>query len=157
MKIESHVTDLELSKRLEELGFNRITPYYWIVTEEVAFLSWNPPKSDVPNELDFITRTKETGRKNYYDLIYAYLATELLEMLPHEINRNDIVYYLSIFSIPDEYCSENYAYDLHYHSDVASGRKSFNNYSKYFRENMPNACAQLLIYLIENKVIEVPK
>lgn len=73
--IENHVVNLELSKRLKELGLNKPSLFYWIYDEKNE--KWDLWfTDDSPDE------------NNQYNYIAAYVATELLNELPENLYIN---------------------------------------------------------------------
>jgi len=125
--IESHVTSLELSRKLHELGVNKPSIYYW------------HEGNDINDEGHEVYRLELLNyQHSYLESYAAYLSSELLPILPKKIANND--------------CHERYLYidtsldyTLYYFEDV-------DNQSD---ENFANAIAKMLIYLIENGYVKV--
>lgn len=114
--IEDHVTSLELSKKLKELGVKQESEYHWKV-----FYNGQPP------ELSRLTPDRSNKFVNYS----AFLASELEEMLPD--------YYATHHGEDGYRCFGGEKI----HSEVA--------------DTEANARAKMLIYLIENGLMEVSK
>lgn len=82
MRIEQHVTSLQLSQRLKELGLKRESLFYWFKDADCNLgfkLKWDQYLIDsladgIPCE--------------YYS---AYLASELLELLPDMLSNEPLI------------------------------------------------------------------
>ncbi len=139
MTIEDHVTSLEFSKHVSKListpcncewVFNTRTDTY----EIFGYGAWM-------HVLD------------YKFIARAYLATELLEILPKYLKNSkgkdhynlNISWEVDTFSIV--YLSGAWCYTI---DDLVTRLETQD-------ANLANALAKMLIYLIENKLIEVPK
>lgn len=122
MSIEKHVTSLELSKRLKELGVKQESEFYWaeiFITQEIAVVS---------SKSFSITKGP---------IASAFLSSELGELLPEDC-------YLIKRKRRQQ---ESYGWYC----------KSFRNDSYIqFSNTEADARANMLIYLIENKIIDAP-
>lgn len=125
--IENHVVNLELSKRLYELGFKKDSIFSWNYEKDQNKwqIWWNEFQQDYPKQIP------------------AYFSTELLEILPVFIKVWEENNYLRILksSIEDyqvEYSRAGYDFSCIEHD-----------------ESLPNALAKMLIHLIEKKLMEV--
>jgi hypothetical protein len=121
MKIEDHVTNVEISTKLHRLGFKHKSFFVW---KEIS-----------NNEMALFTSTEILFKENK-KIIPAYLATELIDFMPHFING----YHLCIKKTDDTYiCKYNYgdtSLTIH-HGDV-----------------LANTLGSLLIFLLESGYIE---
>jgi hypothetical protein len=138
MELEQQVTSLELSKRLCELGVKQ---------ESLFYHHWYKKNRDYE-------RIEHTIEKEYsesfddnkwkFECYAAFTASELLELLPNEISNNDIYYtYLMIFKKNNEYEIRYDSMNIDRISHIKFGR------------TLPNALAKMLIYFIENKLLEI--
>lgn len=133
MNLTDQVVNLELSKKLKELGVEKDSLFYWEELDELSELNYFPngPQVNFVNELLILN-----GRMKFYE---AYTASELLEFFPQFINS-------WIFRL-EKYPSE---YEIKY-SDEHDTKRLCVGWDK----NISNALAKMLIHLIENKIIEV--
>jgi hypothetical protein len=126
MKLEDQVCSLELSKKLKELGVKQESLFYW-------------SKLSIQKEhkLEFRTNifTQEIILADCTDYISAFTVSELGEMLP-------------IWSETARRSTDDWVCISRFHPDPD------NNYYN-FGKSEANARAQMLIYLIENKLMEV--
>jgi len=127
MKLEQQVCSLELSKKLKELGVKQESLFSWV---DVRL---NYKEKDIRYQLVF------KCQKFYRDEVSAFTVAELLDLLPAGttiLKRTDITtktiarYYV-------ETCEQ-------YNKD-------------WYDENPANACAKMLIYLLENNLLTPPK
>lgn len=136
--IEKHVTSLDISKRLKELGVEKKSLFYWIQEGENF-------------ELGQFTFGIPTGK-----IVYpAYLSTELLEWLPKILSDQNKEYNLSIL-----YNNDYNIYDICYTSIHYDIEYLFHNNASSITEVdklLQNALAKMLIYLVENGLIILPK
>lgn len=144
--IESHLTSLEISRRLSELGIKKEALfYYWVACE-------NPLIGSISEEtaknwfLSSIQQVKES--KNGHDWEYpAYTASELLEMLPAEITgSDDEPFYITV----EKNLEENW--DVSYQNITPNGAPQWECHEdeKYIQ----NALAKMLIHLLENGIVK---
>lgn len=127
MSLKSQVTSLDLSKKLKELGVKQKSLFYWYIAE-----NWN--KVYFPHEYNHIL--------NYdlkHDKYSAFTASELLELLPDKVILNNEPFFL-------------YIQKTHFNYVI-----SYNDLTvlPIYEEDIDisNACAKILIYLIENKLM----
>src|SRR4051812_36893725 len=81
MKLEQQVCSLELAKRLKELGVKQESLYYWNIRHIwIVLKAIGEP---------YITRKPE-------DYASAFTVAELGEMLPSEIEIEEVSYYLRL-------------------------------------------------------------
>lgn len=127
MNIEDHVTNLELSKKLKELGVKQESLFAWISENEVEFLPF-----DI---------------RNINVCISAFFASELLEFLPDLENGRSLRYGAEYPSAREE-CGGKY-YSVCDAVDYPHDKYFYSN-------NFADCLAMMLIHLIENKIIEIP-
>lgn len=143
MNLENNITNLELSKRLKELNFPQKSLFYYVNVKQIG-------NEILENEVWFIAYISQlTGlSKDWYS---AYTATELLELLPGDINIkyiNDdgigdkLTYRLSI-----QKCSDN-EFSIYYDSKYM---ELISIDEKY----LANGLAKMLIHLLENNLIKI--
>ena len=144
MKLSEIVTSLELSLKLKALNIEQESLFYWIVNENY---SEEPEVIYAPT--DYIINSKgelEWPRNFPEDCYSAYTASELLELLPCSINSwglcTDATSILTNEGIKNLYHITYADYD----------KKLMNEISDI---NICNMLAKMLIYLIEEKLIEV--
>ncbi len=129
MQLSDQVCSLDLAKRLKELGVKQESLFSWVAYE-------NPPfgickESDVPIDYwdVYYNRTNDKCPPDYY--ISAFTCSELGEMLSGNIN---------IFK-----------------HDSGRWRVLDNDNDMFSDEKLSNAMAKMLIYLLENGLMELPK
>jgi len=130
MKLEQKVTNLEISKRLKELGVKQDGYFMW-------WLSGGDKNGDYHTYLSVATKRKKHVCNDWAS---AFTCAELGEMLPLAINGVS----LSIFR---EKGLESW--------DVAYGTSDKQNIWQQ-ADNLADAMAKMLIYLIENGLCPSP-
>lgn len=127
MTLESQVTNLELSKKLKELGVKQNSFFYWI--------TWDDGDTKLHNY-------SGEGQDLVGDYCSAFTCSELGEILPRSLWIKRESYYLNI-------CHNAAGGWL-----VSYGEYK---YLSIGAETMADAMAKMLIYLIENKLLPVHK
>jgi hypothetical protein len=128
--IEKNVVNLELSKKLHELGVKNKSVFYWGIGDYKS-----------PDLVEIAPYQNEELWT--YDKMYpSYLASELMEILPSFILSRFAAHELNIKKLGDKFC-------FHY---LYSGVQLGDSCSDY---NIANSAAKMLVYLIENKLIEI--
>jgi hypothetical protein len=130
MTLSDQVCSLEFGKRLKELGVKKESLFYWIKEEE-PYLWYNSNRYPIHCE------------HWYYP---AYSVAELGELLPKVIFVNEIRYYLTQIPTVDS------EWILFYRNSFGSSKTI-----EAADINEANLRAQMIIYLIENKFMEIPK
>lgn len=130
MKLEDQVASLELSKKLKELGLFQDSFFYW-----------SNPYSPYPR----LVTWQEPAERSGDFWISAYSVAELGEMLPDYAGNFD---WLTIMK-------DNEGWNLSYDS-ISMGDHTDHLFS-LTGFNEANLRADALIYLIENKFMEIPK
>jgi len=137
MKLEDQCISLELAKRLKELGVNQDGVFSWAKHEE----NFDLTSTDMTELM--AKRPKYARRYESSDVYSAFTLAELFEMLPEMkepfrlhfgIENPNIDFGGKYYSVVDiiDYPEDTYFYD----------------------DNFANCLAKMLIYLIENKLIE---
>lgn len=151
MNLYDQFCSLDLAKRLEELGVKQESLFYWLnvehcihmkVKEDGYSLQEDEDGNPIIDKIDYRTELGNPAvynidKENYWS---AFTVAELGEMLPMfstDYNQLKIV-------------KVSGGWRVGYYSD--------RTFEKEFIEKiLANAMAKMLIYLIENKLIEVPK
>lgn len=129
MKLESQVISLELSKKLQELCVKQESLFYW-----------RDYNSEAGHELIYSPGVFHENAVTVYDYYSAFTASELLESLPSYVGCwLDIVKGRNIMDETDKYSAR------YFMSDIIMDAE----------ENVCNTLARMLIYLIENKIMEI--
>lgn len=130
MGLFKQVVNLELSKRLKELGVKQESLFKW---------SYYEKRDEMTDSYFWIVKhLSRTIGDNEYS---AFTASELLEMLPNEINNSEYIYVIQKY--PNEY-------------EIRAWHKFDTMILKItFDKSLCNALAKMLIHLIEQKLIEV--
>ena len=137
MKLENQVCSLELAKRLKELGVKQESLYYWSLCQGCV-KEYGAKGIKVDYEL---------GDSGHGDKWSAFTVAELGEMLPVKFfdKEYDEEMY-TVFSKNDDEWITYYVYS-------EEGGEAYRETDK----NEANARAKMLIYLIENKLMEIPQ
>lgn len=125
MNLQDQVTSLEISKRLKELGVKQESLFYWVKSWDVNGYF----TGDEP-EIEYLDIIEQYEMEKSI-ICSAYTVAELGEMLPSmytEIHINE---------------NKEQRWDLTYKNKF------------WLDENEANARAKMLIYLLENKLIEI--
>ena len=127
--IEKNVVNVELSKKLYELGIDKESLFYWYEFEG---------NSVVP-EVRYHTLQYGHIISPYLKMRYsAYLASELLEILYSNID-------VSIIEVRRGF--DKIGFFVSCFSELT--------HTRFFDESIPNGLANILIYLLENKLMEI--
>lgn len=136
MTLEQQVCSLDLAKRLKELGVKQESYVYWI-------MNWD---SDYPEEGHWWSLAQKheliTGREQYS----AFTVAELGEMLPYSGDVSYPTGYLHTVKIDQN----------NYRSCYANGAGVMGYKGELLQQvanTEANARAKMLIYLLENKLI----
>lgn len=137
MKLEDQVCSLELSKKLKELGVKQESYFYWHYTVYTHDpFGWRIIHDD---QLNILAEKKDEN------VMSVFTVAELGEILPKEITINNIHYFYT--QIP---CKDLKTWSIFYRNDMC-GMPNCDVYDK----SEANARAKMLIYLLENKLIDV--
>jgi hypothetical protein len=132
MRLEDQVVNLDLSKRLKELGVKVESYFHWLE------LPWKPGAHILRHFDEF--RDAEN-----YSTYPTYTVAELGEMLPYKIE-----------TINDRYeFWERKKYEW-FKVTYKASQHQYHPLVGFEDKNEANARAHLLIYLLENKLIEQP-
>jgi hypothetical protein len=133
MILEKQCCSLELSKRLREIGVKQISLMLWMPWQE-GYVLW-------PNSFDIYRFRNPIENKKELNVISAFTISELIEFLPKTIQ---CVGELGIGFDP-----KDKAYCFYHDGDEMA--------FEHLNDSLPNALAELLIYLIEEDYVEVNK
>lgn len=138
MKFEDQCVNLELSKRLKELGVKQESLVAWAEYPHLM----QQQEDGTSKCIETITEIRGTyyWREDEINSWSAFTASELLEILPNNINGNTL---RIIKDWMNEYCVA--------YPDLLIKIESISRHDR----NLCHALAKLLIHLIENKIIEV--
>jgi hypothetical protein len=136
MKIESQVVNLELSKKLKELGVKQESLFYW---------SKLSIQTEYRLELRQNIFNQEWIFADFSDYISSFTSSELFEIIFQKNNENlEETGYLEIII------------EMVYRSGGDFYRLKNNLYEGLIDElNLCNALAKMIIHLIENKLLEI--
>jgi hypothetical protein len=123
--MENHVTNLELSKKMKELGFPQFSQFSWVGCNG---LENQPSLSHKVNKADY-----EKLKNPEWFFYSAYLASELGEWLPEFI--------------------EGWLMGIHKFEEWSVGDSSGSILRSKKDKNLPNAMAKMLIHLTEEGII----
>ena len=135
MNLKDQVTNLELSKRLKELDCKQESLWWWV------FPDYGMGK---PVVIRFDDRTKIYLIKE--DPVSAFTCAELGEMLPEIIQLKEGVYELIIYK-------HNNSWRVGYQK-LGRPIDQIAMFEHIKDDTLANTTAKMLIYLIENKLIE---
>lgn len=160
MNLQEQVCSLELAKRLSELGVKQRSLFFWIGKESLK-------KDMMVFGIAYLARTFKEQDK-FKEIYSAFTVAEMLSLLPSrlDIKQNEPFNHFRLriekcLLAPDAVFKENYL--INYYCDTTEGggenawfvRKLSNN--NFYSENLSDAAAMLLIYLVSNKFVELPK
>ncbi len=156
MNLENQVCSLELSKRLKELGVKQESYFYWH-----SFRNESSPKEQWSNVYNQIIRRNEKTKYKNRDylkdqiLYSAFTVAELGEMLPAYTNDNGDkqLLELSKYIIPVGEKKGNSTYSAEYWT---LNDPIYRLGKGCYEDNESDARAKMLIYLLENKLMELP-
>jgi len=139
MTIENHVVSVNLAKRLKELSVPQNSIYYWTIYCEQCREHYYP---NMDKNSESFTSLQQG--ENHGDNYSAYLATELLQWIPNEISYDDKCHALNIENQGSQWA----VYYRQFLNDqfVPCCRTG---------ENIQNTLGEIIINLIENKIIKV--
>jgi hypothetical protein len=126
MKLEEQVVSLELAKKLKELGVKQESLFYWksFYTGDAVLVTGKPQKS------------------NKYNSYSAFTVAELGEMLPWLVEVAEQGYFLNMVKNGKKEWQWDVWYELD--DDILESVEA---------ESEANARASMLIYLLENNLI----
>lgn len=139
MKLEDQVCSLELAKQLKRLGVKQSSLFFWEVLDENAY--------GIRFEVKFVPYCCPGIEK-----FSAFTVSELLDMLPNciTIDSNNtgalkcfFVNYINTATSVDKKDNDEFKWQVLYSNLM---------HHSIFDSNLANACAKMLIYLIENNI-----
>lgn len=139
MTMRNHVTSIELSRRLKELGVPQKSLFYWRAWENP--ISGIVSESTCPKDRWVIYYHEDKHSKSCDWECSAYLATELGEWLPAMIAGCPLEVLKGFIFEKSEvlYCARYYDAGIIGETDI----------------NMSNSLAKMLIHLIENGIVNL--
>ncbi len=138
MKLESQVINLEVAKRLKELGVKQESVFVWM--QEKPIRASNAP--------DWRVRLASGWNlPNVFDYVYAFTVAELGEMLPEYILGDEGM------KFDLTYWKDSELWQVSYWWDEDSRRSSGMKIETTMDGNEANARGKMLIYLLENSLI----
>ncbi len=142
MKLEEQVVSLKLAKKLKELEVEQESYFVWV--EGVPFFDGNHSERDLvlnPNDLLELTDNCDYD----FEMASAFTVAELGEILNTELtdqNENDS------FTLQCANAIDFWA--------VAFGNDGITITPQFENAKLADSLAEILIYLLENNLIEVP-
>jgi hypothetical protein len=140
MEEQQQVVNLELSKRMKELGFKQESLFVWCEQPQTAF-----PKIMLIRDFEYQEGLTFAPAFRYSNGVSAYTVAELGEMLPHEVRIDDETYWHGMRTEKWEV------------GDGFVWRVIYENHKKEIFEQEAdteaNARAKMLIYLKENNLL----
>jgi len=152
MKLENQITNLELSKKLKELGVKQESLYSWVNIKEGLLGDINPHlinnKWEKPDEYAFVEADEVKG------VFSAHTVAELGEMLPDFVKKKtdddldfkDIEKFFLSHGKNADGKGHVSTYTFYYYGEAFD---SFNEHA----DTEANARAKMLIYLVENNLL----
>lgn len=138
MKLEEQVTSLEISKRLKELGVEQGGIYAW---QNYSMVGWTI--TEIPaKEFEVLM----TGGAKVGEAVSAFTVAELGEMLPVKIEVGEYSYFL--WSEKDRGLETRQSF-----WNVVYSTTDFHFLNKETADTEADARGEMLIYLLENKLI----
>jgi hypothetical protein len=139
MKLEDQVTNFEISKQIKELGVEQYSQFYWVKSKAeiwhlCIYMRLSGNCYDIKN-MQMVNKTNDI-------IISAFTATELGELLPRALVKDERIYYLKI--------------DKDFRNDVLEWNIWYKCGDSYYHEvekTEANARGKMLIMLLENNLI----
>lgn len=150
--IEKHVTSLELSKKLKELGFKQDSLFYWQCMMQEGWEITNARDCDAIEEINGVRNRykmdllKDNAEDGGEEVCSAYLASELGELLPESLNVNGKDYRFHTRRIKSIITNN---WNVWYLSGQVSELHA------EYAETEANARAKMLIWLVEQGHLKV--
>ena len=145
--MENHVIDIELSKKLKELGVKQDSEFYWMkFKKDIPLYDRNGRDEDV---ISMLPITKDRIAE-----CSAFMVTELIEMLPLNASMKEISQATEIPISPEQ--DSSHLLKINFQSNINNDKRTYLVFVggwKYFESNtLIDALAKALIYLIENNI-----
>ena len=151
MVLKNQYCGLELAKRLKELVVRQESLFVWI---------WDAVKKSFVLELDKDVNNKSSGGLLYGARIYysAFTVAELGEMLPQKVHFSFMENNTNSFLFCQKYSFNHfmvmYGFEL---AGYSHGQGGLIVQCSESATTEADARAKMLIYLLENKLIDTPK
>lgn len=150
MNLEQQVCSIELAKRLKELGIKQESLFYWLDDRDCEDNTCEDCK--LKTEIIFSPNIFHENAVTLRDYYSAFTVAELGEMLPSEIEYGASTFNLQFYKLnkiwDGQYFDPDSSYILH---GLVPG---FVDYY-IFDTKEADARAKMLIYLIENKLMDL--
>jgi hypothetical protein len=156
MKLEDQVCSCQLAKRLKELGVKQRSLFYHMTFINTSSVQYDKDNEKIGDDIIHENEWEDYKERSYVKKLKRYSAftvAELGEMLPKKIDSEYKNYPYEL----------NCKWELHY-SDNKMWHITYVRYNDgdvmdfiIYDSNEANARAKMLIHLIENKYLELPK
>jgi hypothetical protein len=131
MELKDQVCNLELAKKLKTLGVKQESIFVWEYYDGQCYA------------VKFIAYAIVPDNFNKFQLYSAFTVAELGKLLPGLIKRDGIRFYITMD------CDKNIFYE-----DMTRTKQI---YASFDDDNEADCRAKMLLYLIENNLIEIEK
>jgi len=155
MNIEDQVVNLELSKLLKEFGVEQISAFHWVDQSSENIKSYS---------LAYFALIGMYVDNADTNTISAYTVAELMQLLPAYVDIKTKEPFNIFYFKLQKRSALNIQYIVNYECDSTTvdfeGR--FGAFSRLIEKNiydykLPDCLAKILIYLLENNLIEMEK
>jgi len=146
MKLEDQCVSLELAKKLKERGIEKESLFYYVnIDGEGKYYLYY--EEALPEEIEYEGET-----------ISAFTVAELFEMLPAIIDTKQNEPFNCFWFMLNKRRVLKIQYVVNYHCDttIFNERPADLIENNIYGERLPDVLANMLIYLIENKFMELP-
>jgi hypothetical protein len=142
MKLEEQVCSLELAKTLKELGVKQESAFWWVEGDLVYRGEWGGPSDDASKRME----QKELD-EYMHALFSAFTVAELGELLPMTV-------YGEFDALVVEKAIRHWF--VYYSTDRSGNPSKWRGRLIQTADTEVDACAKMLIYLIENILLTLP-
>lgn len=159
--MEQHVCSLESAQRLKKMGIQQKSLVYWLNVQHCVHMKVKEDGYTLQEDengnpmIDKIDYRIELGNPMAWDIKKedtwsAFIASELGELLPSSINEWGLTIYATSCVGQEKLINK-----WHIQYTDSSEQKAL---MKYISDlNLSTAMARMLIYLLENKLMELPQ
>jgi hypothetical protein len=146
MTLQQLTNNLELSRKLKELGVKQDSLYIWYFVPDNKKWNDNLRNPRLGRQEYKILPSRAISGLNKKNLYYsAFTSGELMELLPYEVYN----YHLEIIKTKNGYEVNYVDLDEHFNILYLDNQKSSED------DNLSNAIANMLIYLLERGIIKL--
>lgn len=149
MKLENQVSSLELSKKLKELGVPQESLFSWMLIEKQVHNRLYPDMYQTEDEKWYLCQLKDYGTIHAIDHVSAFTVAELGMMLPGTLWGKPYDIELYVYGDKPDRSDRQYGIELKTYNDG-----SVQTYWTVNENNEADARAKMLIYLIENNLLD---